>query len=105
EAIGEAVDKFLGIEASGGPRGSLEGGEHPKANAKKKSKGGKKSKPHPKPRVKAKPPGSDGLVAAGEAGELEGKSVARKVSGGFPVFYASRLPAEASYVESNSYYH
>jgi polyisoprenyl-teichoic acid--peptidoglycan teichoic acid transferase len=102
EAIGEAVDKFLGIEASGGPRGSLEGGDHPKS--KKKGKG-KKSKPHPKPRVKAKPPGSDGLVAAGEAGELEGKSVARKVSSGFPVFYASRLPAEASYVESNSYYH
>lgn len=104
EAIGEAVDKFLGIEASGGPRGSLEAGDHPKSQSKKNSKG-KKSKPHPKPRVKAKPPGSDGLVAAGEAGELEGKSVARKVSSGFPVFYVSRLPAEASYVESNSYYH
>ncbi len=59
----------------------------------------------PKPRVKPKPPGSDGLVAAGEAGELEGKSVARKVSSGFPVFYPTRLPAGASYVESNSYYH
>ncbi len=101
EAIGEAVDKFLGIEASGGPRGSLEAGQHPKSKKKK----GKKSKPHPKPRVKSKPPGDDGLVAAGEAGELEGKSVARKVSGGFPVFYPTRLPAEAAYVESNSYYH
>ncbi len=107
EAIGEAVDKFLGIEASGGPRGSLESGEHTKSksNKKGKSKSKGKGKPHPKPRVKLKPPGSDGLVAAGEAGELEGKSVARKVSSGFPVFYASRLPAEASYVESNSYYH
>jgi len=104
EAIHGAVEKFLGIEASGGPRGSLEGAEHPAVKSKKKSRG-KKSKPHPKPRVKPKPPGSDGLVAAGEAGELEGKSVARKVSSGFPVFYVSRLPAEASYVESNSYYH
>jgi polyisoprenyl-teichoic acid--peptidoglycan teichoic acid transferase len=103
EAIGEAVDKFLGIEASGGPRGSLEADEH--AQSQSKSKKGKKSKPHKKPRVKPKPPGSDGLVAAGEAGEVEGKSVARKVSSGFPVFYVSRLPAEASYVESNSYYH
>ncbi|HSS05074.1 MAG TPA: LCP family protein [Solirubrobacterales bacterium] len=99
EAIGEAVDKFLGIEASGGPRGSLDGGERPKS--KKKHQKRKKSKPHRKP----KPPGSDGLVAAGEAGEAEGKSVARKVGGGFPVFYPQRLPAEATYVESNSYYH
>jgi polyisoprenyl-teichoic acid--peptidoglycan teichoic acid transferase len=107
EAIGEAVDKFLGIEASGGPRGSLEGGEAQQAKSKKKGKGkAKKDAPKPKkPHVKPKPPGSDGLVAAGEAGELEGKSVARKVSNGFPVFYASRLPAEAFYVESNSYYH
>jgi polyisoprenyl-teichoic acid--peptidoglycan teichoic acid transferase len=103
EAIGEAVDKFLGIEASGGPRGSLEGSGQAQSKSKKK-KSGKKKHRH-KPRVKPKPPGDDGLVAAGEAGELEGKSVARKVSGGFPVFYASRLPAEASYVESNSYYH
>ena len=103
EAIGEAVDKFLGIEASGGPRGSLEGGQS--SSSKPEKKGKKKSKPHPKPRVKSKPPGDDGLVAAGEAGELEGKSVARKVSGGFPVFYPTRLPAEAAYVESNSYYH
>ncbi len=107
EAIGEAVDKFLGIEASGGPRGVLEGGEPPQSKSKKKGKGkAKQGRSQPKkPHVKPKPPGSDGLVAAGEAGELEGKSVARKVSNGFPVFYASRLPAEAFYVESNSYYH
>jgi LCP family protein required for cell wall assembly len=102
EAIGEAVDKFLGIEASGGPRGSLEAAAHD-AKAKKKKK--KKGRHRHKHRVKPKPPGSDGLVAAGEAGRLEGEAVARRVGSGFPVFYASRLPAEASYVESNSYYH
>jgi LCP family protein required for cell wall assembly len=101
EAIHGAVEKFLGIEASGGPRGSLEGGGQAESKSTKKKVHKKKHKP----RVKPKPPGDDGLVAAGEAGELEGKSVARKVGAGFPVFYPSRLPAEASYVESNSYYH
>jgi polyisoprenyl-teichoic acid--peptidoglycan teichoic acid transferase len=106
EAIQEAVDKFLGIEASGGPRGSLEGGgaAQSKAGSKSSGKKGGKKKQH-KPRVRPKPPGDDGLVPAGEAGKLEGESVARKVSRGFPVFYATRLPAEAFYVESNSYYH
>jgi len=106
EAIAEAVDKFLGIEASGGPRGSLEEAEG-KAGSKKRKKNGKRrhrgrGKGH---LLKPKPPGDDGLVPAPEAGELEAKSVARRVGGGFPVFYPSRLPAGAAYVESNSYLH
>jgi LCP family protein required for cell wall assembly len=92
-----AVDKFLGIEASGGPRGSLdEGAGESKARHKKKRK---------KPRLKTRPPGNDGLVPAAEAGELEAKSAARKVSNGFPIFYPARLPAGAGYVESSTYYH
>lgn len=103
EAIQEAVDKFLGIEASGGPRGVLDEGRS-------KSSGGSKDKRShrkpPKPHIaKPKPPGSDGLVPAHEAGLLEGKSVARKVGTGFPVFYPTRLPSGAYYVESNSYEH
>jgi len=108
EAIQGAVDQFLGIEASGGPRGSLDKPEgKPKKKGKSKRKGNKggKRKPKPKPRVKAKPPGDDGLVAAGEAGELEAKIVARKVSHGFPVFYPTRLPPGAAYVESNPELH
>jgi LCP family protein required for cell wall assembly len=101
-AIQEAVSKFLGIEASGGPRGSIEGRSHPGGKQSKKSKKKHKEKPHV---VKPKPPGSDGLVPAAESGELEAKSVARKVSGGFPVFYPTRLPSEAHYVESDSYLH
>jgi LCP family protein required for cell wall assembly len=97
-AIHGAVDKFLGIEASSGPRNSLESD----AGKKKKRKAGKKPK---KPHIKARPPGSDGLVPAHEAGELEGKSAARKLSSGFPVFYPTRLPSEARFVESNSYEH
>ena len=51
-----------------------------------------KEKPHLE---KLKPPGSDGLVPAHEAGEAEAKTVARKVSAGFPVFYPTRLPSGA----------
>jgi polyisoprenyl-teichoic acid--peptidoglycan teichoic acid transferase len=107
EAIEEAVDQFLGIEASGGPRGSLDEGDgEAGGGAKKHGKGKKKHKRPPKPHLAApKPPGSDGLVSAGEAGEAEGKAVARKVNRGFPVFYPARLPSGAFYVESNPYYH
>jgi LCP family protein required for cell wall assembly len=101
-AIQEAVDKFLGIEASGGPRGTLERSSEEKKHGKKTKKSHKQHKPH---LVKPKPPGDDGLVPAREAGELEAKSVARKVSAGFPVFYPTRLPSEAHYVESSAEFH
>jgi LCP family protein required for cell wall assembly len=99
-AIQGAVDKFLGIEASSGPRGSLEDGE-----AEGGKHGRRRSKPAKPHIAKPKPPGSDGLVPAGEAGKLEAKTVARKVGGAFPVFYPTRLPSGAGYVESNSYEH
>ena len=102
EAIHEAVDKFLGIEASAGPLGELDEGRNEKKPSKKKRKHHKAPKPHI---AAPKPPGSDGLVPAREAGELEAKSVTRKVSTGFPVFYPTRLPSGAFYVESNSYEH
>ena len=103
EAIHEAVDKFLGIEASAGPRGSLDEGRSESSKGKhKKHKHPRKEKPHLE---KLKPPGSDGLLPAHEAGEAEAKTVARKVSAGFPVFYPTRLPPGASYMESNSYEH
>ena len=97
EAIEGAVEQFLGIEASGGSRGTLEGSGHKKK--------GKKKKPKKHHIAAPKPPGQDGLVAAGEAGELEAKIVARKVSGGFPVFYPARLPSGAAYEESDPYLH
>jgi hypothetical protein len=101
-AINGAVDEFLGIEASSGPRNSLE--RDP--SGKKKKGFGKRRQKKEKPHIgKPKPPGSDGLVADREAGELEGESAARKLGSGFPVFYPTRLPAEATYVESNSYEH
>jgi polyisoprenyl-teichoic acid--peptidoglycan teichoic acid transferase len=106
EAIHEAVGKFLGSEASPGPRGSLEGGGASAGGGGKRSSGGSKRKSKPKPHIaKPKPPGSDGLVPAREAGEAEGKAAARKVGAGFPVFYPTRLPSGAYFVETNSYEH
>jgi polyisoprenyl-teichoic acid--peptidoglycan teichoic acid transferase len=102
-AIAGAVDQFLGIEASGGPRGSLE-----EADGESKSKKGKKKRgkqKQKKPKLKAMPPGDDGLSPAAEAGDEEAKIVARKVDHGFPVFYPTRLPPGAAYEESNPYLH
>jgi LCP family protein required for cell wall assembly len=100
-AIEGAVEQFLGIEASGGPRGSLESGGGGKG-AGKKAKGAHKKKQH---LAAPKPPGEDGLVGAGAAGKTEAKIVARKVGGGFPVFYPTRLPSGAAYVETDPYLH
>ncbi|HUC07336.1 MAG TPA: LCP family protein [Solirubrobacterales bacterium] len=107
EMIEDATNQFLGIEASSGPRGSLEeGSPKKKGKGKKKGKKGKGKAQQPKPHLgPTKPPGSDGLVPAREAGELEAKPVARKVSAGFPVFFPTRLPSGAFYVESNPYEH
>jgi len=106
EAIQEAVDKFLGIEASGGPRGELEGepGEDkPKKGKGKRGKNAKKNKERPK--IAEPKRGGDELVPAAEAGELEAEAVARKVNNNFPVFYPTRLPPGAAYEESNPYLH
>jgi len=116
EAVNEAVNKFLGVEASGGSRGTLEEGEaessresrSEKLGRKISSKGGRaKGKPKPKPKVKVKvaKPGNDELVPAREAGETEARIAAEQISGRFPVFYPTRLPSGAFYVESNPYQH
>jgi LCP family protein required for cell wall assembly len=103
-AIHGAVDKFLGIEASSGPKGVLDEGRSKSAGAGKQ--GGSKNKKHSERKVaKPKPAGEDGLTPAREAGEAEAKPVARKVSAGFPVFYPTRLPSGAYYVESDPYEH
>ena len=106
-AIEEAVDRFLGIEASGGTRGTLDKVEPQSRKKRNKGNGGGggKERSKPKPKLRTKPPGEDGLVPGAEAGEEEAKIVARKVSGGFPVFYPTRLPTGAAYEESNPELH
>jgi polyisoprenyl-teichoic acid--peptidoglycan teichoic acid transferase len=102
-AIAGAVDQFLGIEASGGPRGSLD--EADGKSKKDKERQGKRKRKERKPKLKPKPPGDDGLAPAAEAGEAEAKIVARKVSHGFPVFYPTRLPPGAAFEETNPELH
>jgi LCP family protein required for cell wall assembly len=105
EAIHGAVKEFLGEGGEGGskfPEQKSKKKSKKKGSKSKQGKSGKKQQ-QKKPIVESKPPGSDGLVPAAEAGEAEAKIVARKVGGGFPVFYATRLPSGASYVESDPY--
>jgi polyisoprenyl-teichoic acid--peptidoglycan teichoic acid transferase len=95
-AIHGAVNKFLGVETeAGGSLAATGGGSKPTGgHARKKA-----------PKVKPQPSGGDGLVPASEAGEAEAKQAARKLGRGFPVFYPTRLPAGAVYVEDDVYEH
>jgi len=104
-ALEGAIDEFL----SGEPRpegGSARSSKGKKASGKKKpkSKHAKKKKKR-KVKVKVAKPGDDGLVPAREAGEAEAEAAARHVGGGFPIFYPTRLPLGARYVETNPYEH
>jgi LCP family protein required for cell wall assembly len=108
-AIHGAVEEFLG-ETEAESKDFPEREHSNKKKNKKKGSGSKQGKKkekekQKKPIVESSPPGSDGLVPAGEAGKAEAKIVARRVGGAFPVFYATRLPSGASYVESNPYEH
>jgi LCP family protein required for cell wall assembly len=104
-AVEEAVDKFLGIEASGGPQPNQQGVEENEQDAGKKKGQKKKAKKKrkKKPVIKTNSSGSDELVPAPEAGEQEAKIAARRVHGPFPIFYPTRLPSGAAYQESNPY--
>ncbi len=104
-AIEGAVKEFLAGEGSGPRPETGEGSSGKKGGGKKGKKKAKHKAPPKRHLVKLNPPGSDGLVPAREAGEAEGKAVARKVSSGFPVFYATRLPSGAYYAETNPYMH
>lgn len=105
--IHEAVKEFLTGESFGNE--SSEGSASSSSAKKKggKQKSGKSHKKHkkPKPKVEVAKPGSDGLVPAREAGEAEAESAARKVGPGFPIFFPTRLPPEAHYVETDPYEH
>jgi LCP family protein required for cell wall assembly len=98
--IQEAVDKFLGIEPSGGPRGSLDlprdtgrtgivPEERKRARARKREQ---RAPPTPSP-------GNDGLVDASQFGHDLAAKVAAKTFRSLPVFYPRRLPAGTIYVQ------
>jgi polyisoprenyl-teichoic acid--peptidoglycan teichoic acid transferase len=95
-AIHHAVKKFLAVEPNAKP--------HPTPAAGSSSSTKEKHR-KPQHRAAPRPPQEDGLVPAREAGEAEGQAVARKVGAAFPVFYPTRLPEGAGYVESSTYLH
>lgn len=108
--IHEAVKEFLtgesfGSESSGGSAGSSSARK--KSGKKKPSAKGHSAKQHKrtKPKVEVAKPGSDGLVPAREAGEAEAEVAARHVGGGFPIFFPTRLPSGARFVETDPYEH
>jgi len=99
-AIKGAVNKFLGIEASGGPRGALElpsnaGNTGIVPEQRKRARKGNQAK---EPKAPPTPSlGNDGLVDAGQfSRDLAGK-VANKTLRSFPVFYPRRLPSGTIY--------
>ena len=108
-AVQQAVDKFRGIQATGGPRGSLDlprssgktgivPEERKRAKAAKKAKQGPKAPPTPSP-------ANDGLVDASQFSHDLAAKVAAKTLQGFPVFYPRRLPAGSIYVQVPRVYH
>jgi len=108
-AIQQAVDQFRGIQATGGPRGSLDlpqssgktgiaPEERKRAKAAKKAKQGPKAPPTPSP-------ANDGLVDASQFSHDLAAKVAAKTLRSFPVFYPRRLPAGSIYVQVPRVYH
>lgn len=104
-AIVDAVDQFLRGEASGGPRGSLDGGSSSSSSGGGKDKGktgSKQGKPK-KHKDKAPPtptPESDGLVDASTSGLEHAQIAARKMSPGFKIYYPTRVPPGSEYDDS-----
>ncbi len=109
EAINQAVNEFLGVEISGEAAENRQGAEEKeqdknrKKNGKQKNKKQQKKKKAKEPAVKTPKRGSDELAPAQESGEMEAEIAARRVRTRFPIFYPTRLPADAHYVESNPY--
>ncbi|HWO84354.1 MAG TPA: LCP family protein [Solirubrobacterales bacterium] len=105
-ALDAAVREFLGGEtvkeakaAQHRHRQELAAGKkHPKQEKPKKQKSNPK-----KPKLEAVKAGSDGLVPAREAGEAEAKIASRRARGFFPIYYPTRLPEGARFVESDPY--
>jgi LCP family protein required for cell wall assembly len=86
-AIKGAVDKFLGFEASGGPRGVLE-------RADRVAEPTGRRRPQRKPQV----PQSDGLVDASQGSRDVASAALDRAR--FRVFYPTRLPAGTVYVSN-----
>ena len=103
-ALDAAVREFLGgetvQEAKAAQRRQR---EEAAAGRKKKHQRHKPKTKRKKPKVEAVKAGNDGLVPAQEAGEAEAKIASRRSRGFFPIYYPTRLPEGARFVESDPY--
>jgi LCP family protein required for cell wall assembly len=102
--LNEAVEEFL-APAEPPEESSAESSAPKSKKGKGGGKHGKRKHRRHKPRVDVPKPGSDGLLPAREAGEAEAEVAARRVGGGFPVFYPTRLPEGARFAETDPYEH
>ncbi|MGD9737718.1 MAG: LCP family protein [Solirubrobacterales bacterium] len=109
-AIEDAVKEFLGQTGPDAKKpervlAKERAKQRKKKAAKAKAAKRKAKKEKKKPKLEFKASSDDELVPASEAGYAEGKILARKVGGGFPIYYPTRLPAGAAFVETNPYEH
>lgn len=105
EAVEGAVHEFLNGKGAGGSDASSTP-KRAKPAKPQKRRSGKKQQRKPKrekPKVEVAKPGSDELVPAREAGEAEAKIASRRARGHFPIYYPTRLPEGAFFIESNPY--
>ena len=109
-AVAGAVKNFLGIEASGGPRGVLgvpqnSGKTGIAPEERKRAKAKKKARKQQEKATPTPTKGNDGLVDAGQFSHDLAAKVARHTLRSFPVFYPRRLPSGAIYVQVPRVYH
>ena len=103
-AVRDAINRFLGFEASGGPRGALESelqdgagaadGTQAQGVGSQQGGGGQSQQPQ------APAPESDGLFDVAQGSRDVAAIAARKVGPGFSIFYPRRLPSGAVYVSN-----
>jgi LCP family protein required for cell wall assembly len=101
-AIDAAVRDFLGGATVQQAKAEAKAARNGKKKQASRDKPRKKQKQQ-KPKVEISKSGSDGLVPAGEAGAAEAKLASRRARGHFPIYYPTRLPPGARFVESNPY--
>jgi polyisoprenyl-teichoic acid--peptidoglycan teichoic acid transferase len=103
EAVEGAVTEFLGGDTVNEVRAAAARARKEKEKKANKPDRQKKKPKKDKPKVDVSKSGGDGLIPAREAGEAEAKIASRRARGHFPIYYPTRLPEGAFYVESDPY--
>ena len=108
EAIHEAVEEVPRIEAeqrTARLARRREEGEGGKEEGREEGQEGRRRSRRSRTRRSRSRPAATAWCRPPKRAKPRAKAAARKVGGGFPVFYPTRLPSGAYYVESNTYEH